>query len=198
MPVSLKKLVDTKLLQKKITPDDAREVLDRVNADKKFAKTEVEQLKRLTALPGSRFEKRDEYIPSPYDPEDGVTIKADPKKWLENTVQLATATLTVKSSIPELAVKLSSPKEFEVEDFGSHLARTLDLTVSGKTASKAGTIDFTYGTRNIKVEVKEGEPLTKIMNKLESAIMKKEGSISVDGWYDEKKAGKQTIKIEVL
>ena len=198
MPVSLKKLVDTKLLQKKITPDDAREVLERVNADKKFAKTEVAQLKRLTALPSSRFEKKDEFIPSPYDAEDGVTIKADPKKWLESTIQLATATLTVKSTIPELAVKLSSPKEFEVEDFGSHLARSLDLTVSGKTASKAGTIDFTYGNRNIKVEVKQGESLARVMNKLESAIMRKEGSISVQGWYDENKASKQTIKIEVL
>lgn len=143
-------------------------MLERVNADKKFAKTEVAQLKRLTALPSSRFEKKDEFIPSPYDAEDGVTIKADPRKWLE------------------------------VEDFGSHLARSLDLTVSGKTASKAGTIDFTYGNRNIKVEVKQGESLTRVMNKLESAIMKKEGSISVQGWYDENKSGKQTIKIEVL
>ena len=183
MPVTLKKLVDTKLLQKKITPDDARDVLERVKADKKFSKTEVEQLKRLTSLPAARFEKRDEYIPNPNDPEDGVTIKADPKKWLENTVQLATASLTVKSSIPELSVKLSSTKEFEFEDFGSHLARTLD---------------FSYGSRNLKVEVKEGEPLAKILNKLESAIIKKEGSISVEGWYDESKSGKQTIKIEVL
>lgn len=198
MPVSLKKLVDTKLLQKKITPDDARDVLERVKADKKFSKTEVEQLKRLTALPAARFEKRDEYIPNPNDPEDGVTIKADPKKWLENTVQLATASLSIKSTIPELSVKLSSTKEFEFEDFGSHLARTLDFTVGGKTASKAGTIDFTYGSRTIKVEVKEGEPLAKIMNKLESAIMKKEGSISVEGGFGESKSGKQTIKIEVL
>lgn len=198
MRVSLKKLVDAKLLQKKITPDDAREIIERVNGDKKLDKTEVAQLKRLTELPRSRFEKRDEYIPSPYDSEDGVTIKADPKKWLENTLQLATAKLIVKSTIPEIAVKLSSPKQFEVEDFGSHLARTLDITVSGKAASKTGTIDFTYSNRNIQVEVKAGEHLAKIMNKLETAIMRKEGSISVDGWYDESKAGKQTIKIEVL
>ena len=198
MPVSLKKLVDTKLAQKKITPDDAREVLGRVNADKKFDKTEVAQLKRLTALPPSRFEKRDEYIPNPSDPEDGVTIKADPKKWLESTVLLATARLSVKSTIPELAVKLSSPKEFEVEDFGSHLARTPDVTVHGKAASKDGTIDFTYGNRNIKVDVKKGESLTKVMNALEAAIMRKEGSSSVEGFYDENKAGKQTVKIEVL
>ncbi len=197
-PVSLKKLVDAKLQQKKITADDARELLAVVSKDKKFEVSEAKQLKRLSELPKSRFQRSDEYIPNPMDSEDGVTIKTDPKRWLETTVQLATAKLNVKSTIPELALKLSSPKEFDDEDFGSHFARTLDVTVHGQKASKAGTIDFTYGTRNIKLEVKEGESLTKVMNRLESAIMRKEGSISVSGWYDENKSGKQTVKIEVL
>lgn len=198
MPTTLKKLVDTTLAHKKITADDAREVLGRVTKDKRFDADEVKQLKRLAELPKSRFERKDEYIPNPYDPEDGVTIKADPKKWLENTVQLATAKLTVKSTIPELALKLSGTKEFDDDEFGSHLARTLDVTVNGKTVEKAGTIDFTYGSRHISFDVKAGESMTKVMNRLESAILKKEGTLSVQGWYDENKAAKQTIKIEVL
>ena len=132
------------------------------------------------------------------DPEDGVTITADPKRWLEGTVQLATAKLEVKHTIPELAIKLSSPKEFDDEDFGSHFARTLDVTVHGKEASKDGSIDFTYGTRNISVAVKKGESLSKIVDRLTTAIMRKEGSISISGNVDEHKAGKQTVKIEVL
>ena len=198
MPITLKKLVDTKLAQKKITPDDARELIAKVEKDKRFDASEVKQLQRLTALPKSRFEKKDEFIPNPMDPEDGVTITADPKRWLEGTVQLATAKLEVKHTIPELAIKLSSPKEFDDEDFGSHFARTLDVTVHGKEASKDGTIDFTYGTRNISVAVKKGESLSKIVDRLTSAIMRKEGSISISGNVDEHKAGRQTVKIEVL
>ncbi|MBM4781905.1 MAG: hypothetical protein GQE15_29855 [Archangiaceae bacterium] len=197
-PVNLKKLVDAKLAQPKITPDDAREVLEVVKKDKKFSASEVKQLERLASLPKSRFEKRDEYIPNPYDPEDGVTVKADPKKWIDGTLELATAKLNVASSIPEISVKLSAPKEFEIEDWGSHLARTLDVTVSGKTASKDGTIAFTYGSRNISVPVKKGEDLEKVINRLESALLKKEGSLEIDGWFDKNKSGKQTIKFEVL
>ena len=56
MPITLKKLVDTKLAQKKITPDDARELIAKVEKDKRFDASEVKQLQRLTALPKSRFE----------------------------------------------------------------------------------------------------------------------------------------------
>ncbi len=85
-PVNLKKLVDAKLAQPKITPDDAREVLEVVKKDKKFSAAEVKQLERLASLPKSRFEKRDEYIPNPWDPEDGVTVKADPKRRIHGTL----------------------------------------------------------------------------------------------------------------
>ena len=156
------------------------------------------QLKRLSELPKSRFQRKDEFIPNPLDPEDGVTIKADPKKWLENTIKLATAKLTVKSTISELSLKLSNPKEFDDGDFGSHTARTLDVTVHGKAAAKAGTIEFGYADRTIKLEVKKGEGLDSVLNRRESMLLRKEGSLSVDGFYDSKKSGKQTVKFEVL
>lgn len=197
-PVNLKKLVDTKLQQKKISVDDTREVLAAVQKDKKFKPEEVAQLKRLAELPASRFEKKVEYFPNPYDPEDGVNIKAQPKKWLEGTIELATAKLEVKHTIPELAFKLSEPKEIVDEDYGSHFSRMLDVTTHGQTASKAGTVEFSYGSRTVSFEVKAGEPLSKVMNRLESALMKKEGSLSISGFFDEKKTGKQTLRFEVL
>ncbi|MFO0595595.1 MAG: hypothetical protein U0228_09830 [Myxococcaceae bacterium] len=199
MPINkLQKLVDTKLQQKKITADDAREVIGLVEKDKKFDVKEARQLERLTKLPATRFQRSDEYIPNPNDPEDGVTIKTDPKKWLETTVQLATAKLSVKHTVPEVEIKLSGTKEFDDEDFGSHFARTVDVTVHGKEVSKDGPIEFSYGTRTIKVDVKKGDSLDKVINRIESALLKKEGTMSVQGFYDEKKIGKQTIKFEVL
>jgi hypothetical protein len=197
-PVSLKKLVDTKLLQKKITADDAREVLGAVEKDKKFKPAEVAQLKRLAELPASRFERKQEYFPNPNDPEDGVYLKTDPKKWIQGTVELATAKLEVKSSIPELSFKLSEPKEIVDEDYGSHFSRMLDVTAQGKAAAKAGTIAFSYGAREVSLEVKAGEPMSKIINRIESALLKKEGAMSVNGFYDEKKTSRQTISFEVL
>jgi hypothetical protein len=197
-PISLKKLVDTKLAQKKITADDAREILGKVQKDKRFDATEVKQLQRLAQLPKSRFERSNEFIPNPFDSEDGVTIKTNPKAWLEGTVQMATAKLNVKSTVDGLSVKLSGTKEFEVEDFGSHFARNLEITVHGKAAEQDGTVDFTYGNRNIFVPVKAGDTMAKIVSRIEAAVMRKEGSVSVEGFVDASKSGKQTVKIEVL
>lgn len=198
MPVSLKKLVDTKLAKSKINPDDAREILSAVHADKTISAAEVTQLRRLADLPASRFQKKDEFLPNPMDAEDGVTIKADPKKWIENTLQLATATLTLRSTIPELSLSLSRPKTFSDEDFGDHQARTLDITTKGQKVSRDGTIDFSYGSRNISVAVKAGASLQSVVDRLESALLKKEGAMSVEGRIDPAKSGKQTVKFEVL
>jgi hypothetical protein len=196
--VSLKKLVDTKLAKSKIDPDDAREVLGAVNADTKISAAEVTQLRRLAALPASRFQKKDEFIPNPMDAEEGVTIKADPKRWIENTLQLATATLTLRSTIPELSVSLSKPKTFSDEDFGERQARTLDVTIKGQKASKDGTIDLSYGSRNISVAVKAGASLESVVNRLQTDILEKEGALSIEGNIDPAKSRKQTVKFEVL
>ncbi|MEW5738494.1 MAG: hypothetical protein AB1938_06180 [Myxococcota bacterium] len=202
MTVSLKKLVDAKLAQRKISPDDAREVLAAVEKDKKFTEAEVKQLKRLTALSSSRFERPTEYIPNPLMADDGVYVKANPKKWLEAEVTLATAKLHVRSTIPEVTVKLSTPKEFswdDLEEFGTHWARQLEVSFTGKTASRDGTISFTYADRSISVPVKAGESLEKVESKLFSALNRAEkGSVQIDGRIDPSKSGKQTVKYEVL
>lgn len=89
-PISLQKLIDAKLAKAKIDPDDAREVLSVVNADAKLTPAQLTQLQRLAALPASRFEKKDEFLPNPRDRAAGVTIKADPKRWIESRLELGT------------------------------------------------------------------------------------------------------------
>ena len=182
----------------KIDPDDTREVLEVIRRDSRFSPNEISQLRRLDALPASKFLKKDEFIPNPSDPEDGVTIKADPKKWIKSELELATAELKVRSTVPEVKLALSKPKEYEDEDFGSHLSRSLDITVKGEKLAQGGTIDFSYGSRNISVAVKKGDALSKVVDRITSAVLKKEGSMSIDGIVDDDKSSAQTVRLEVL
>ena len=197
-PITLKKLVDQKIAKPKIDPDDTREVLEVIRRDSRFSTGEISQLRRLAALPASKFLKKDEYIPNPNDPEDGVTIKADPKRWITAELELATAQLTVRSTVPEVKLSLSKPKEYEVEDFGPHLARSLDISVKGKKLAEGGTIDFSYGSRNVSVAVKKGEALSRVVDRIIGAVQKKEGIASVRGSIDDAKSGTQTVHLEVL
>ena len=57
-----------------------------------------------------------------------AAIRANPKGWIENTVELATAKLEVRSSIPEVSLKLSNPKEIVDEDLAAIVEQEL-LTV---------------------------------------------------------------------
>lgn len=111
---------------------------------------------------------------------------------------LATAKLTVRSTVPEVKLSLSQPKEYEVEDYGPHLSRSLDITVKGKKLAESGTIDFSYGSRNISVAVKKGDSLSKVVERITSAVLKKEGSMSIDGSIDDDKSSAQTVRLEVL
>ena len=195
----LKKLVDTALTKKKINADDARAILREVEKDNKFTTAEATQLKRLTQLPSSRFQRNDEFIPNPYDSEDGITIKTDPKAWLKSEVEMTEAKLKVTSSVPGVTVTLGKIKKFTEEDFGDYFRRELSVSVTGKTVARNGTIEFSYGSRNISVEVKAGDTLSRVVGRLTSAITRKEGgSTQYHGFIDDKKSGKQTVTFEVL
>lgn len=199
MALTLSQLVDSKIRKAKITPADAREVLAVVEKDSKYDKAEVTQLRRLTALPASKFQKKDEFIPNPSDADDGVTVTADPRKWLKGAVELATAKLTVRSTIPEVSIALSDVKEYDVEDFGTHLARSLDVTVKGRNAAQAGTIAFSYGSKKIEVLVKKGESMFSINEKIEAKLLKAQGgSLSINGFISANRTAPQTVKYEVL
>ncbi len=202
MPVSLRKLVDATLAKPRITVEDARAVLRAVEKDSRFTAAEVKQLERLTALPGRRFENRDEFIPNPMLYGDGVTVRAEPKKWLEGTVKLATARLAVRSTVPEVSLSLGAPKEYswdDLEDFGTHWARRLSVSVTGKTASRDGVIDFTYADREVRVAVKAGERLDRVVDRLERALLREEGgTLQTEGRIDRNQSGRRTVRFEVL
>ncbi|MFZ5468760.1 MAG: hypothetical protein ACOZIN_04910 [Myxococcota bacterium] len=200
MPVSpLNKLVASKIAGGRIRPDDAREILEVIEKDTKYSPKEIRALKKLAALPGSKFKNEDEFIPNPYDAEDGMTVKAQPKRWIQSSLELATAKLSVRRTIPGVSVALSPPKLRKDADFGDHISRDLTVTFKGKAAEKDGTIDFSYGKRHVKLDATKGTSMEKIYYRLSSALTRAErGSITVRGFFDSAKTGTQKIVFEVL
>lgn len=46
--------------------------------------------------------------------------------------------------------------------------------------------------------VKKGDSLSKVVERITSAVLKKEGSMSIDGSIDDDKSSAQTVRLEVL
>jgi hypothetical protein len=203
MPITpLQKLINTKLADGKIDPDDAREILGKVERDGKYDDREIAELQKLAAMPRKTFVSKDEFIPNPMDIDDGVTIKAEPQKWIKHAVALATATLEVKSTIPGLTVELGKAKRFhneEFEDFGSgdYMARKLTLTMKGGTIEKDGKVEFKYGSKTVSVPVTKGMSSGKVYNQILSQLYKQQGSLTSTGTFDPKKTTAQKVGFEI-
>jgi hypothetical protein len=180
---SLRKLISTKLADGKIDPNDARDILGNVEKDGKYTKAEIAELQRLVAMPRKTFVSKDEFVSLG---SADMEFRAEPRKMIQHAVSLASATLDVKSTIPGFSVALGAPELIREEDAAEYggpdyMARKLSLAMSGGSVEKAGTIEFTYGKKAVKVAVKKGMTSWEVFEKISSQLFRNNGGLLAEG-----------------
>lgn len=176
--VKLKKAVTTALKDGKVTSAEASRITGAVtyaNERGKLSPADVKLLQKVASLPESAFEDRKH-------PDAVKSQRTELREYAETIQSMQGVSFEVRSAVPGIEVKLS--KDFAIADldsFGYQHERILEVTMKDDKAKADGTVAFSYGAFKVSVEVKKGQSRDTVVGRIESALLRQQEAMSVEG-----------------